>query len=54
MKISSTKFKGLKIFQGKTHLNSRGTFREMFLKNKKRSLMPTNSSMNLGKLKKIL
>jgi len=34
MKIISTKFKGLKIFQGKTHLDSRGAFREMFLKNK--------------------
>ena len=28
--------------------------KKVFLKNKKRSLMPTNSSMNLGKLKKIL
>ena len=28
--------------------------KKVFLKNKKRSLMPTNSSMNLGKLKKFL
>ncbi len=34
MKINSTKFKGLKIIQGKTHLDSRGAFRELFLKNK--------------------
>ena len=37
MKISSTKFKDLKIFQGKTHLDSRGAFRELFLKNKSKS-----------------
>ena len=34
MKINSTKFKGLKVFQGKNHLDSRGAFRELFLKNK--------------------
>ncbi len=34
MKISSTKFRGLKIFQSKTHLDSRGAFREVFLKKK--------------------
>ena len=34
MKIKSTKFKDLKIFQGKTHIDNRGAFREMFLKNK--------------------
>ena len=34
MKINSTKFKGLKIFQGKTYLDNRGAFREIFLKNK--------------------
>ena len=37
MKINSTKFKGLKILQGKTHLDSRGAFRELFLKNKTQS-----------------
>ena len=34
MKIYSTKFKGLKIIQGKTHSDHRGSFRELFLKNK--------------------
>ena len=34
MKINSTKFKDLKIVQGRTHLDSRGAFRELFLKNK--------------------
>ena len=37
MKINSTKFKGLKIIQGKTHFDSRGAFRELFLKNKNKS-----------------
>ena len=32
MKISSTKFRGLKIFNGKTHLDKRGAFRELFVK----------------------
>ena len=34
MKIKSTKFRGLKIYLGKTHLDSRGAFREVFLKKK--------------------
>ena len=34
MKINSAKFRGLKIIQGKTHLDNRGAFRELFLKNK--------------------
>ena len=34
MKIISTKFKHLKVFQGKTHLDQRGAFREFFLKSK--------------------
>ena len=37
MKINSTKFKGLKVVLGKTHLDSRGAFRELFLKNKNKS-----------------
>ena len=32
MKIYSSKFKGLKVFQGQTHLDKRGAFREIFLK----------------------
>ena len=32
MKLISTKFSGLKIFSGKTHLDNRGAFRELFLK----------------------
>ena len=32
MKLISTKFIGLKIFSGKTHLDNRGAFRELFLK----------------------
>tara|TARA_B100000029_G_scaffold269629_1_gene264963 strand:+ start:1061 stop:1597 length:537 start_codon:yes stop_codon:yes gene_type:complete len=39
VKIKSTKFKGLKIFQGKTHLDSRGAFRELFLKNKMKDFL---------------
>ena len=34
MKIISTKFKDLKVFKGKTHLDKRGAFREFFLKKK--------------------
>ena len=37
MKIKLTRFKGLKVFQGKTYLDSRGAFRELFLKNKTQS-----------------
>ena len=37
MKIKSTKFKDLKIYLGKTHLDRRGGFREMFFKNKTKS-----------------
>ena len=34
MKIKKTKIKGLKIIEDKTHLDKRGAFRELFLKNK--------------------
>ncbi len=34
MKIKTTKFKNLKVFQGKSHLDNRGAFRELFSKNK--------------------
>ena len=34
MKIKNTKFKDLKIIQGENHLDKRGAFREIFLKNK--------------------
>ena len=34
MKISATKFRGLKVFNGKTHLDNRGAFRELFIKKK--------------------
>ena len=37
MKIKLTRFKGLKVFQGKTYFDSRGAFRELFLKNKTQS-----------------
>ena len=36
MKIYSSKFKGLKVFQGQTHLDKRGAFREIFKKRNKR------------------
>ena len=34
MKLKSTKFRGLKIIKGRTHLDRRGAYRELFLKNK--------------------
>ena len=34
MKVSSTKFRGLKVYNGKTHLDNRGGFRELFIKRK--------------------
>ncbi len=34
MKIKNTKFKNLKIYLGKTHLDTRGGFREIFLQNR--------------------
>ena len=34
MKISATEFRGLKVFNGKTHLDNRGAFRELFIKKK--------------------
>ena len=34
MKIDYRKFTGLKVYNGKTHLDSRGAFRELFLKSK--------------------
>ena len=34
MKLNSTKLKGLKIFKGKTHIDNRGAFREIFSKKK--------------------
>ena len=37
MKLISTKFSGLKIFSGKTHLDNRGAFRELFLKKRNKS-----------------
>ena len=33
MKIKTTRFKNLKVFQGKSHLDNRGAFRELFSKN---------------------
>ena len=32
MKIKTTRFKNLKVFQGKSHLDNRGAFRELFSK----------------------
>ncbi len=49
MKINSTKFKGLKILQGKTHLDSRGAFREIFLKNKTKSFQSVFWCMSKSK-----
>ena len=34
MKVFSTKFKGLKVIKGENHLDRRGAFREVFIKNK--------------------
>ena len=32
MKIAKTKFAGLMVFQGNTHIDKRGYFRELFIK----------------------